>query len=60
MSATSKYMRGQMTVTANRGQTSEGATVRRAMFGYPADLERLTYVYIVGKCEIHEPKLYFI
>jgi hypothetical protein len=38
----SKDIRGQMTAIAKRGQTSEGATVRRAMCGYPADHERLT------------------
>jgi hypothetical protein len=33
MSAPSKDMRGQMTAIGKRGQTSEGAIVRRAMSG---------------------------
>jgi hypothetical protein len=37
-------MRGQMTATAKREQTFEGAT-GRAMSGFLADHERLTYVY---------------
>jgi hypothetical protein len=45
MSIPTKDMRGQMTAIAKRGQTSEGATVRRVMCGYPADHERLTYAY---------------
>jgi hypothetical protein len=41
----SKDMKGQMTATAKREQTTEGATLRRIISGYPADYEKLTYVY---------------
>jgi hypothetical protein len=49
MSVPFKDIRRQMTATAKRWQTYKGETVRRAMSGYPAYHERLTYLKVLAK-----------